>query len=367
MIIKVLHVIDHLGYGGAPIVVKSIVERLNSNDIEIFVCALRTNQEAIPIQTNLISLNYNKYNPFSFREIVKLCKKNKIDIIHAHLQKSVISSLLAGIFCNAKIIVHEHGPVFRKGTGFMYRLLFKSLASKATLAIANSQATKTALQEKINLPEQSIHIVNNFVDVSRFDPNLYDRKAVRNTLGLKNDNTTIGFVGRLDHCKGIDLLIRALQSLTEKDQKYRLVIVGNGSQKESLEQMTHQLGLNDKVIFTGLSKNPAELMCVFDMAVIPSRREAFGITAIEFMRMKIPVIASNAGGLVELIQDNKTGLLLYNLNPDNITRAVIKLEKDDALRENLIKNAEVFSKKFDGREQLKQIMQIYSRLIDRKA
>jgi glycosyltransferase involved in cell wall biosynthesis len=66
--------------------------------------------------------------------------------------------------------------------------------------------------------------------------------------------------------------------------------------------------------------------------------------------MKIPVIASKIGGLVELIQNNNTGLLLDKLNSDNITQAVIKLEQDSCLRENLIKNAEVFSRKFDGYE-----------------
>jgi glycosyltransferase involved in cell wall biosynthesis len=84
--------------------------------------------------------------------------------------------------------------------------------------------------------------------------------------------------------------------------KYRLIIVGDGRQKEQLEQMTYQLGLKNNVIFTGLNKNPAELICTFVMAPIPSRREAFDITAVEFMRKKIPVIASKVGGLVELIQ-----------------------------------------------------------------
>lgn len=362
MKIRVLHVIDHLGYGGAPVVVKNIAEKLNSEHIETLVCALRTNPKAMPIKTTLISLTYHKYNPFSFLAIVKLCKKYRIDIIHAHLQKSIISCLLAGFLCDAKIIIHEHGPIFRRGTGFIYRFLLKLLAPKALIAIANSQATMSALKQTAGLTEESIRIVSNFVDFARFDHTLYDRDKARDTLGIAENKIIVGFVGRLDRCKGADLLINAAAILCKKDQPYLFVIVGEGAQRKRLEQLVLQLGLEEKVIFTGLYKNPPVVMSAFDIAVIPSRREAFGITAIEFMRMKIPVIASPVGGLLEVVQHNKTGVLLDDLSSENIAEAVNKLTQDSSLRESLVENAEVFSRKFDGQEQLKQIISIYEKL-----
>jgi len=362
MKIRVLHVIDHLGYGGAPIVVKNIVERLSSENIENFVCPLRKNPKAMPIKTTLINLTYHKYNPFAFLAIAKLCKEYKIDIIHAHLQKSIISSLLAGFLCDAKIIIHEHGPIFRRGTGCIYRFLLKLLAPKASVVIANSQATKSALNQTAGFAEESIYIVSNFVDFARFDHTLYDRDKARDTLGIAENKTVVGFVGRLDSCKGVDLLVNAAEILCKKDKLYHFVIVGEGAQRNQLEQLVLQLGLKEKVIFTGLCKNPAEIIKAFDIAVIPSRREAFGITAIEFMRMKIPIIASPVGGLVELVQHKKTGMLLDNLNAENIADAVDTLVQENSLRESLVENAEVFSRKFDGTEQLKQIISIYEKL-----
>ncbi len=362
MSIKVLHIIDHLGYGGAPVVVKNIVEKLDRENFEIFVCALRTNPKAIPIETNLISLKYHRYNPFSFLTIARLCKKHKIDIIHAHLQKSIISSLLAGFLCNAKIIIHEHGPIFRRGTGCIYRLLLKLLASKASVAIANSQATKSALQKTTRLAEESIYIVGNFIDLSRFDRTLHDRNKIRKMFGIADNETVVGFVGRLDQCKGIDLLIHAADIVCKKDPHYRFIIVGEGTQKKPLEQLAFQSGLEEKIFFTGLCKNPEEIITTFDIAVIPSRREAFGITAIEFMQMKVPVIASPVGGLVELVQDNKTGILLKNLRAYSIAQAVTDLAQDDSLKKSITENAEIFSRKFDGQQQLKQITEIYKKL-----
>ena len=362
MKIRVLHVIDHLGYGGAPFIVKNIAEKLDTEYIETFVCALRTNPEPLPIKTKVISLKYNKYNPFAFLTIAKLCKQHDINIIHAHLQKSIICSLLAGFLCNAKIIIHEHGPIFRRGTGCIYRLLLKLLAKKASIAIANSKATIEALKEIAQLDEQSAYVVTNFVDFARFDHTLYDRQKARDSLGITEDKKVVGFVGRLDICKGVDLLIKAAAMLCKKDPQYHFVIVGHGGQRKNLEQLVLQLGLKENITFTGLHKNPAEILSAFDIAIVPSRREAFGIAAVEFMRMKVPVIASPVGGLLEVIKHNKTGIFLDNLSADSIARAIYSLMQDSSLRKQLIENAELSSRKFDGAEQLKQITDIYKKL-----
>jgi glycosyltransferase involved in cell wall biosynthesis len=362
MKIRVLHVIDHLGYGGAPVVVKNITEKLDTEHIETLICALRTNPEAMPIKTKLISLTYHKYNPFAFLKIAKLCKQNKINIVHAHLQKSIISCLLAGFFCDVKIIIHEHGPIFRRGTGCIYRLLLKLLAKKASVAIGNSKATIEALKQTAGFAEQSTCVVPNFVDFARFDNTLYDRQKAREKLGITQDKKIVGFVGRLDNCKGVDLLVKAAAILCKKDPQYYFVIVGHGAQRNKLEQLVLQLGLKENVTFTGLCKNPPEVISAFDIAVVPSRREAFGIAAIEFMRMKIPVIASPVGGLGEVVRHNETGIILDNLSAENIALAVSSLIQDNALREKLIEDAELFSRKFDGAEQLKQITGIYEKL-----
>lgn len=362
MSIKVLHVIDHIGFGGAPMVVKNIAEKLDSDCFETIVCALRTNPKALPIDAELINLTFGKYNPFAFLKIASICKEHKIDIVHAHLQKSVVSCLLACFLCNAKVIIHEHGPIFRGGTGCIYRLLLKLLGSKATASIANSQATKAALSKTIGLGEKTIFVVSNFIDFDRFDPALYDREEVRRTLSITGDKIVVGFVGRLDICKGIDLLIQAAAMLCDEDERYHFVIAGEGSQRQLLESMVNRLKLGERVTFTGLCERPEEIMTAFDVAVVPSRREAFGISAVEFMRMRVPVIASAVGGLTEIVKDGGTGLLLDELKAKKIADAVKRLVHDASLKQGLMDRAEEFSRKFDGADQIKRIESIYSSL-----
>jgi glycosyltransferase involved in cell wall biosynthesis len=342
-------------------VVKNIAEGLDPGRVETFVCPLRANPRALPIKANMIHLGYGKYNPLVIPAIAKLCRKLHIDIIHAHLSKAVICSLIAGPWCGAKVVIHEHGPIFTPGTSWALCHLLRLLGHRAAVAIANSQATVTALHEKAGIALDRIRIIDNFVDFARFDPALYNRQQARESLNLRPDDIAVGFVGRLDPAKGADILIEAA-SLMKTDRSYRFVIVGEGRERARLENMAVPLGLGERVIFAGLCENPSQVMAAFDMAVVPSRQEAFGIAVVEFMRMRIPVIASRAGGLVELVRDGDTGLVLNDLDARSIAAAISRLSADAPLRQKLADNAVVFSQRFDGRRQLQQLVELYENL-----
>jgi glycosyltransferase involved in cell wall biosynthesis len=362
MKIRVLHVIDHLGYGGAPFVVKNIVERVPADRIESHVCALRTNPRSVPIDAPMVNLHCRKYNPAAVRAIARLARQRKIDIIHAHLQKAVISSLLATSLCPSKLVVHEHGPIFRGGTGCIYRRLLWLLAPRADAIIANSQATRSAVQSALHGREVPVMVVYNFIDLDRFDPARHERHAARRSLGFEVDQFVVGFVGRLDRAKGADLLVDAAVVLREEDCPCSFFLVGDGPEKKRLECRIHKLGLDHMVVLAGLRDDPAAVMRAFDAAVVPSRREAFGIAALELMRMKVPVIVSPVGGLPELVRQGQTGIVLARLDAQEIAGAIRRLVRDKDLREQLAASAFEFAGSFNGAGQLEQIVTLYERL-----
>jgi len=267
---------------------------------------------------------------------------------------------LASYLCDSKIIIHEHGAIFRRGTGCVYRWLLRRLRRRAAVAIANSQATKRALHERGGLPEEAIEVVSNFIDLARFDPALYDAVRARRDLGIGPDEIVVGFVGRLDVCKGADVLLEAAQILGAEDRRFCCVIVGDGAERARLAETAARLKVDKDVIFAGLRENPAELMAACDIGVIPSRREAFGITAIEFMHMGVPVVAAPVGGLIEHVRDKETGLLLSHLDAAALAQAVRTLAQDESLRETLIQNARAYAARFDGAEQIRDIERIYA-------
>jgi glycosyltransferase involved in cell wall biosynthesis len=363
MKIRVLHVIDHLGYGGAPFVVKGIVERMPADRIESFVCALRPNAKSLPIQAQITTLQGHKYSPAAIWSIANLCKSHQIDIIHAHLQKAFLVGLLATYLCPSRLILHEHGPIFRRGAGCLYRGFLRLLGARADGIIANSEAAKAALQQTIRSPEIPIAVVPNFIDVEQFNPDRYDRGQARASLGLDGDKFVIGFVGRLDRAKGADLLVEAAALLQKDGNSLRLLLVGDGPEREHLAHQIHSLGLDQVVVLTGLRENTAEIMRAFDIGVVPSRREAFGIAALEMMRMKVPVIAAPVGGLPELVRDGVTGVVLSQLAPDAIAQAVRRLRENADLREQCRRNAFTHASSFDGGRAVEQIVEIYERLM----
>jgi glycosyltransferase involved in cell wall biosynthesis len=247
-------------------------------------------------------------------------------------------------------------------TGPVYRLFLKFLGQKASAVIANSNAARKALLKAGGFDPGCVHVIANFVDITRHDPRIYNRTESRQQLGLKENEIVVGFVGRLNYYKGADLMLDAAAQLLKEYDKYHFVIVGDGKEKKRLLRQSRQLGLGEKVNFTGICENPAQLMRAFDIGLIPSRREAFGITAVEFMQMGVSIIASPVGGLVELVQDGKTGIVLNRLEADCIAEAIKRLGEDGQLRSELAANAQVFSNRFDGKQQLKQLEDIYMTL-----
>lgn len=361
--IRVLHVIDHLGYGGAPFVVKNIVERTPADRFESFVCALRSNPRSIPIRGTVLGLQCRRYSPAAVRSIADLCRSHQIDIVHAHLQKAILSSLLATYLYDGRLVLHEHGAIFRGGTGCVYRRLLWLLGPRADAIIANSEAAKSAVQRALRGSAVPVTVVGNFIDLERFAPDRYDRTAVRASLGLGQGKFVVGFVGRLDRAKGADLLIDAAAILRYKDDSWRLVVVGDGPERRRLENQVHWLGLDHMVVFTGLQENTAPIMRAFDVGVVPSRREAFGIAALELMRMKVPVIVSPVGGLPELVRNGQTGLVLPRPAPEAIAASIWQLKQDSDLRERLRRDAFEHASSFDGNGPMKQIVELYERLM----
>ncbi len=363
MKIRVLHVIDHLGYGGAPFVVKNIVERMPEDRFESFVCALRSNPKSIPIRGTVMSLQCRRYSPAAIRSIAGLCRSHQVDIVHAHLQKAIISSLLAKSLYKSRVVIHEHGAIFRGGTGCVYRRLLWLLGGRAEAIIANSEAAKSAVQRALRRSAAPVTVVDNFIDLDRFAPDRYDRSAARAAWGLSEDDFVVGFVGRLDRAKGADLFIDAAAILKDGGDSWRFVLIGDGAERQHLENQARSLGLGGVVVFAGLQENPAAIMRAFDVGVIPSRREAFGIAALELMRMKVPVIVSPVGGLPDLVRQGQTGVVLPQLAPDAIAESIRRLRQDGALRERLARSAFEHASSFDGSGPMRQIVELYERLM----
>ncbi len=359
MAIRVLHLIGSLRLGGAQVVVKQIVENA-SGSVEHFVYPLRCRQIDIPIKGHILSNSYPNYDPRKFFDILKICKKHNIDIIHAHLHKPILGALLATYFQKIPVIVHEHGPIFRPGIQYTaYRFLLRCFQKRLSVVIANSRATAYELTRKARIPESKIRIIHNAVGLDTFRPNPEARKSVRRDYSFCDDDIVIGFIGRLHKVKGVDLLVNAIPLLLRVNPNFKLVLVGEGPLRKSLEQQVRNDGTASHVRFTGFQENVAEIMTAFDLGCVPSRQDAFGMAALEMMSMKVPLVSSDVEGLAELVQDRKTALALKNNTPKEIAAKILELAADDNLKGQLQENASSFCQQFGIPHFANQINDIY--------
>lgn len=365
MPIRILHIIGSLGLGGAQMCVKQLVEHNDNPEIEHYIYPLRSRPVDIPIKGNVIFLNYPHYDPRKFYAIFSLCRQYQINIIHAHLHKPITAALLARCFIKIPVIVHEHGSIAIEGFQYsLYRYLLKILKNKAHLYIAVSNSAAKDLARCLKLPLSSIRTVYNAVDAKRFSPNPEKRKLLRDALGITSRDIVVGYAGRLSYEKGPDILLDALAKLIKINPAFLLVFAGDGNMKKSLHNQAAALGINHRVKFLGFRQDIADLLNIFDIGCIPSRREAFGLAAVEMMSIKIPLVASDAGGLGEFLSHRHNALILKENTPEYICQSILELTSKPVLRQQLIDNAYCSIQQFSIGRLVYQINDIYRKTLE---
>jgi glycosyltransferase involved in cell wall biosynthesis len=364
MSIKVLHVIGSLGCGGAQVALKHLIENMDSKEVEAFVYPLRSKEILIPINGNVIKYPYHNYDPRKFFAILRLCKKYNIDILEAHLTKPIMGCLFANFFRKCKVIVHEHGPVFEKGLQYsLYRFVLRVLWRRAAAFVTVSHYMADYLTRRVGITHDRIRVIPNAVDFNIFNPQRIHKGPARQKLGVSEQDIVLGFVGRLNRIKGVDLLVKAMPLLLQQSQRYLLLIAGEGPERKSLEVLAQQVHVDDRVRFLGFCDNVPEIIAVFDIGLMPSRQESFGIACLELMRMKVPVISSGAGGMAEYIIDKQTGLILKENSPEEICRCVQLLSENQQLCSRLVNAAYKLCERFSIEEYVKSHREMYEEVM----
>ncbi len=166
-----------------------------------------------------------------------------------------------------------------------------------------------------------------------------ERGAVRRELGLADDDVVAILVARLTVIKGQDRLLRALSRLADEHPRLKALIVGEGPEREALEGLARELGVTDRVIFTGLRRDVPRLLAAADLGVLPSAHEGVPMSVIEQMAAGLPVLATAVGGLPDMIGDGDEGFLVPAGDLDALTARLGALAGDDELRRSAGKRA----------------------------
>jgi glycosyltransferase involved in cell wall biosynthesis len=206
--------------------------------------------------------------------------------------------------------------------------------------------------------EKPVTVVPYGIDLARFRP------PPRN--GVRANDAVIGSVGRLSPEKGLDVLLRAAARLINGGTRLRVVLAGDGPERKRLAQLAERLGISERVDVRGEVPHeqvPA-VLAELDIFVMPSRAEGFGVAALEAQAMELPVVASLVDGLPDVVEDDRTGLLVPAGDPEALADAIARLAGDSALRADMGRAGRAFvERRYRWEENVAQMEGLYQYLL----
>ena len=294
-----------------------------------------------PNQSNHLYISKTKYrfDISSFFELKRFVRKNNIRLLHLHLAQSIVYGIfLKLVFIkDLKVIVHEHGQIYQNKQ--WYRFLLKMFENRIDLFIAVSEDAKNKLICSAGIDADKVKILHNFINLEDFDPKMYNKSKIRQTIGLKDSDYVIGYTGRLVKLKNVDKMIKSVSLVLKKKPNVTLVIIGDGPEKSNLVNMTKKLNIQSNVIFLGYRKDIPKIISAFDSELLISDHESFGIPIIETLAMKKELIATNVGiasrfkNYIKIIPNEDIVPNLTNILLESITNKPKRfIDRDDLKR-----------------------------------
>jgi len=351
--------------GGAELQMYLLAKFLDRSKFNPIVCVgpyetldkLAKNLENEEIRVIRLPIKH-KNDSTQLKLLKNIIREEKIDLLHVHLWNPASGrfALLAGKSTKTPTIITEHDP-FKIN---VIKNFFKKFAINSVKQIITvSSDNKKLLQKLYPKFSNKISVIHNGIDLTWWKSQTLSFKKELH----KSEGALLGLtVAELHPRKGIHVLLKAIEALVETKKNLHFAIAGDGPQRKTLEKLIAKRGLTEFVTLLGRQKNIPYLMKTADFFILPSMREAFGMVILEAMVSGLPIIASRTGGIPEIIEDGKTGLLVPPNNPQKLAETIACLTSSKKTREKFIKNSSLLvEKKFSAKIMAKNYEKIYKK------
>jgi glycosyltransferase involved in cell wall biosynthesis len=370
----VLIACDHIDYdgalhgGGRQLV--ELVQALDRRLVEPTVCILRSpTRLGLELKREGLPLRFfgdHRFNPLSAWKFARLIRARKIDVLHLTDFGACTFGRIAGRLHGTPSIVQiiaEHTEHQARGFPKSAELAYRALAPGTARALAISSSTKDFAVRRMGFASEAVEVLHYPLPRHSFSaPQPEEVCELRQRLGIDPGVPVVGAVTRFYPAKGIRYLLGAFGEIHRQMPGARLLLVGQGPEEVALKRQCAALGLEGAVIFAGFQRRPQAYVATFDVAVVPSLEEAFGLVAVEALSLGVPVVASRVGGLADVVEDGRTGLLVEAADPDGIATAVLRLLRDAGLRERMSFAALGVAERFSLDGYVARLTQIYHEL-----
>lgn len=339
--INVLHIIQNSKIGGVQLQLLNLVRTYDRELIRPAVCCLSHRKEVGALMEqhgiDFVALNLRKHYRFSPRTIMalyRLMKARNIHVVRAHKYSSSLYGRIAAWLAHVPVVITSVHGNYRKDLRSERRIANKLLAGITDRIIAMSESIRQDILKYDNIDPAKVLVLRNGVDTDLFRP-MGAAGGIREELALKDNETVIGFVGRLVPAKGLQYFIGAFESVKTEIGQVKLLIVGDGQLMGPLKMMAHDKGLSNDIMFLGERTDIPQLLGVMDIFVMPSIAEGLPNALLEAMAAARPVLVTCAGGMGEIIQDGVNGLVVPVGDTAALSGGLRKLMEDRSFAQAL--------------------------------
>jgi glycosyltransferase involved in cell wall biosynthesis len=349
--INLLYIVTKLELGGAQKQLLSLIRCLDKQRFNIFLFTAKRGMlfeeaQSLPgIKFKPSAFLERSLNPFldllALIEISRYIKKNRIEVVHTHSSKAGILGRWAARLCGVKFILHTvHGWSFNEYQPVLKNRLFvwlERITANFTdrIIVVSEYDRKKGLVNRIGCPDKYI-LIRYGIDYSDF---IKTEDGVRRELGIGFKDLLVGNISCLKPQKSPQDFVRLAYLTREVVPDAMFLLVGDGVLRSRLERLIKELGLEDRVMLLGWRRDISRLLCAMDVLTLTSLWEGLPVTCLEAMVSSRAVIATNTGGIQEVVIEGQTGFLVPCKDMEAMSQKLICLLKDRGLREKIGQNA----------------------------
>jgi glycosyltransferase involved in cell wall biosynthesis len=366
-LIRVLHIIDTAGPGGAETVFLQTATRLDPARFQATAVIGGPGWLAEQLQESGLPPHIvpakGTFNARYLSILLRLARQRRSDVIVAHLYGSSVYASLAGTLLSIPVVSVLHGQIDVSDAERFSSLKAAIIRRASRKVIFVSEPLQDQLRPRLRLTDAQCAVIPNGTDTKVFRP-VRDR-SLRAELGVSDDTPLIGAIGNVRKPKAYDVLLRAARTLIDRSHQFRLVIAGDCANAlgRQLEQLKRDLGIQPHVTFLGLRADVSRLLNNLDVFVLSSHTEGFSIACIEAMACGVPVVATRSGG-PEQILEGEAGLLVPTSDPESLALAIERIISSKELAATLTARA---MERVHERYSLATMLSRYEALLERVA
>lgn len=362
--IRVMHVLYYLSIGGLEQVVLNLIKKLNRQRYQPYVACLRETGglKAELEQIGVTVIEFNRGDgldlklPFDFARVLR---REKIAILHTHDLGPYLYGALAAKLARVPILVHTEHSYLTQNTKIL-KIAERVLSFGTDLIISDSLDVTRFLVKEQHIHPKKIQTIYNGIDVSLFQTNL-NGSSLKTMLGLPPESRIVGTVGRLVPVKDQRTLILAMAPIVAADENVHLVLVGDGPLRDELTALARDLGIRSQVHFLGNRRDVHKLLPLFHVFVLPSLSEGLSLSLLEAMACHRPVITTNVGGNLEIIDRPEVGILVRPGDTAALTTEIRQLLYQPEFAEKLGRQAR---KQVEARFSLEKMAENYEAIYE---